>query len=44
LSQDETKAVGAALKADPKSVKTAERKMKALQTTVGTATQKVSSL
>lgn len=43
-STDETKALDAALKLDPKSAETVERKMQSLQTAVGTATQKVALL
>jgi phage-related minor tail protein len=43
-STDETKELDKALKLDPKSAETAEKKMKALQTAVGTVTQKVALL
>jgi phage-related minor tail protein len=43
-SSAETKELDKALKLDPKSAEKAEKKMKALQTAVGTATQKVALL
>ena len=43
-STDETKELDKALKLDPKSAETVERKMQTLQTAVGTATQKVALL